>query len=667
MKKGESKKRIEFLVKELHRHAELYYKKDTPEISDEAYDSLYQELVSLEESFPEYKNPHSPTLRVGGKILDGFEKATHLFPQWSFDNIFDWEGLQKWEEKIKRFIEKDENLKNEKLDYVIELKIDGLKVILDYEKGKLVRGATRGDGKVGENITENLKTIRDIPLLVSEQKNFSVVAEAWIEKTKLEKINNERIQNNLDSYANPRNLAAGTLRQLDTKIVAERGLRIFAYDFDAKEFSFSTHEEELNFLKKEFFHVNPESFYAKDISEIQSFYESWVTRRHDEEYGVDGLVIKINNTQICKSLGYTAKAPRFAVAYKFPAEQKTTQVNDICMQIGRTGVLTPVAELEPVLIDGSMVSRATLHNMDEIERLGIKIGDTVVVEKAGDIIPKIKSVMLRLRDGSEHDFIPEEYFKKEGISAKKKYSSAGVLSYYSSKGNDEMNIRALSYYASKKAMNIDGMGEKNVRALYEAGFIQKASDMYQVSFEQLMSLPLFKEKASQNLLDALEKSKNTTKTRFLTALGIEHVGEEVADIISQNFSLEELPKTSFEKIYEIYGIGEKIAESLVVWFSGKENLNEYKKLMSFFIFQEVQKNSNIFEGKTFVVTGTMQNFSRDEIKKIIKDNGGRVSSSISSKTNYLIAGEKAGSKLSKAKDLKIKILNEKEFSAFLHK
>ncbi len=666
MKREENvKKRIAALVKELHYHAHLYYTKDAPKISDEAYDSLYQELVSLEQAFPHLRDPYSPTVRVGGRVLEGFEKVEHHYPQWSFDNVFDREGLKKWEEKIQRFITSHPELDSEKLEYLVELKIDGLKVILDYENGVFVRGATRGDGRIGEDITENLKTVHDIPLFVESQYNFSVVAEAWIKQSSFEAINEKREREGHDLYANPRNLAAGTLRQLDTSVVAQRKLNIFAYDIDTDSELFSTHQEELDFLRREGFAVNPESRLCRSIDDIQRFYEEWIAKRHKQEYGIDGMVIKINSTKICRKLGYTAKAPRFAIAYKFPAEQQSTRVRDIIFQVGRSGVLTPVAELEPVFIDGSLVARATLHNEDEIRRLDIRIGDTVVVEKAGDIIPKIKSVFVSLRDGTQEAFHPEAYFEAHGIEAHEEFSDAGVKTWYANNARDEIAMQYLSYFASKKAANIDGLGEKNIRALYMAKLIEKPSDIYSLSYEDIIELPLFKEKATENLLVAIEKSRVISPADFITALGIRHVGEEVADILARHIDVERLPSVSQERLCALHGLGEKIASSVVEWFSCEENRDEYTRLLAIFAFKEAAVVEQTCEGKTFVLTGSLKNYSRDKAKKLIKDRGGKVSSSVSVQTDFVLAGERAGSKLQKARDLGIEILSEEDFEEMI--
>ncbi len=662
-----AQERMQKLIQEIRYHSNLYYKHDAPEISDEAYDSLYNELVSLEQAFPHLKDSLSPTVRVGDKILESFEKVEHHFPQWSFDNIFSWKELREWEKKIQRFIEKEPNLKDEVLDYVVELKIDGLKVILDYENGFLVRGATRGDGKIGENITENIKTIRDVPLHIQEKKSLSVIGEVWIQKSSLEAINQKREQEGLPPYANPRNLAAGTLRQLDTKIVAQRNLKMFVYDFDSTELHFKTHVEELHFLQENAFVVNSHYLHTQDIAEIQKYYESWITQRHQQEYGIDGLVIKINNKKIAQTLGYTAKAPRFAVAYKFPAEQKTTIVHDIILQVGRTGILTPVALLEPVEIDGSLVSRATLHNEDEIRRLDVRIGDTVIVEKAGDIIPKIVRVFKKMRPKGTKAFHFEEYCRAHNITARKEISDAGVATWYVADEHDEVQIQKLSYFCSKKAMNIEGMSEQTVRLLYEHGLIKTFSDIYQLRYEDIIQLPLFKEKATRNVLEAIEKSKNVSFSAFITALGIKHVGEEVATIYAQHFQdAEALMNAPYEEIVSLYGVGEKIAQSTVDWFQNEKNRKEYKKLLSIVHIKKEQKVHNKqIQGKTFVITGTMKNFSRDELKELIRKHGGKVSSSISSKTDYLIAGEKAGSKLRKAQELHVPIISEADFKEMI--
>jgi DNA ligase (NAD+) len=657
-----AKKRILQLVVEISYHADLYHQKDMSEISDEAYDSLLQELVSLEQLFPDLQSPQSPTHRIGGKVLEGFDKATHRFSQWSFDNIFNFEGLIKWEERVKKLVEKvtDDEID---LEYVVELKIDGLKVILDYDNKVFFRGATRGDGLVGENITENLKMIQGIPLVINEKSSISVVGETWIEKNELKKINIKRIKDDLNPYSNPRNLAAGTLRQLDTSVVKSRNLKTFIYDIDSKDKNFSTHSEELLFLRDMGFSVNDNFLVTKSIEKIEEFYEQWVSIRNNQPYGIDGMVIKLNSKKICRDLGYTAKSPRFAIAYKFPAEQQTTIINDVTFQIGRTGILTPVAELEPIGIDGSIVRRATLHNMDEINRLDVRIGDTVVVEKAGDIIPKIKQVMKGLRDGSEKKIDIEKYAEKNGMTLRKEMSTSGVTSWYLYEKSEEVAIQHLTYFVSKKALNIEGMGEKQVRALYEAGYIKKMSDIFTLVYDDIVTLPLFKEKATNNLLDAIKKSQSVSLATFITALGVRHVGEEVASMYAQEFkSIAAIMGASYNELVAVHGIGSQIAESTVAYLNNKEHQKEIELLCRYLVVEDSMEKENLsLKNISFVVTGSLFHYSRDEMKKKIKDMGGKVMSQISAKTDYLIAGEKAGSKLKKAHELNIMIISEDDF------
>ncbi|MCA9352584.1 NAD-dependent DNA ligase LigA [Patescibacteria group bacterium] len=664
MNEREAKKRITQLTNEIAHHAELYYIHDAPIVSDEVYDSLYQELVSLEQAFPHLQRKNSPTQRVGDGILEGFTKARHRFPQWSFDNVFDFTELQKWEERVVRFLEKKIADSTMDIEYVIELKIDGLKVILDYDNGTLVRGATRGDGIVGEDITPNLKTINDIPHTISEKKSLSIIGETWIPKEQLVTINAQREREGLATYANPRNLAAGTLRQLDTAIVRKRKLKTFVYDVDSESEMFDTHESELLFLKQSGFQVNEHYLVTHSLQEIQEFYDTWASIRHDQAYGVDGLVIKINDKKLCALLGYTSKSPRFAIAYKFPAEQKTTIVENVTFQIGRTGVLTPVAELVPVFIDGSLVSRATLHNTDEIDRLGLRIGDTVVVEKAGDIIPKIKDVLVNLRSGKERRINIEKIAHKQHLSLKKVISQSGVTSWYVDEESDEVAIQRLVYFVSKTAMNIEGMGERHVRALYDVGFIRTMSDIFQLSYDQIISLPLFKEKATRNLLRAIDQARTTNLKTFITSLGIRHVGSEIAELYSKHFrNIDAIIHASFEEFVTIRGVGEQIARATCDYFSKKNNLTEIQRLLKHL---NIENNTSIRQQNlmnlSFVVTGTLNTFTRDGIKKEIKDRGGKVLNTMSSRVNYLVVGQKPGSKLAQAQRLGVTVLQEDEFA-----
>ena len=670
MNKKEAKKRIRNLQKEIKKHIDLYHTKDTPEISDEAYDTLVRELLDLENKFPEFKK-ESPSLKVGGKILDGFVKVRHSVPQWSYDNIFGFEELSAWQEKIKRFISK-ESLEKEKLEYIVELKIDGLKVVLTYKNGDFVLGATRGDGEVGEDITENLRMVKKIPQKVLTKDTFVAIAEAWIKKSDFLKINKEREKSGEALYANPRNLAAGTLRQLDTSFVSKRDLQTFVYDIEFPEKSagdkIKTHEEELIFLKKHGFNVNSDFKLCKSISEIQKLYEGWVAKREKQEFGIDGLVIKINSKKICEALGYTAKAPRFAVAYKFPAEEVTTKVLDIQIQIGRTGALTPVAHLEPVLVAGSTVSRATLHNQDEIDRLDVRIGDTVIIRKAGDIIPEVVSVLKDLRTGKEKKFSIIDYAKKHGLEIVRDKSGKdeSVAWYVKDKNNRNIRLENMIHFVSKKGMNIVGLGDKIVEFLMDEGLVTERKDIFELRAGDLTSLEGFKEKSINNLLASIQNSRTVSLNKFIYSLGVRHVGEETSELLAKRFaSFEKIQKSKFEELEKIEGVGGVVAKSVVDWFEDKDNDFQIRGLLEYVKISKVESVGDKFTGLTFVITGTLENMSRDEAKKRIKDLGGKVANSVSKNTSYVVAGEDPGSKFAEAQKLGVKILDEAGFENLL--
>ena len=574
--KKDAKKKIEELTKEIQHHADLYYKKDAPEISDSTYDLLYQELLQLEKKYPEFTNPNSPTSRVGGKLLDGFKKVAHRFQQWSYDNAFDYADVITWEKRILTLLEKKYHSTTQP-SYVAELKIDGLKIILSYQNGNFIQGTTRGDGKVGEDITESLKMLKSIPLFVAEKRSFTVIGEAWISRSDFERINREQENESKSQYANPRNLAAGTLRQLDTKVISERNVQCFMYDFESEDFSFQTHEEELAFLVEQGFVVNSESLVTHELSDIQKWYESWVIHRGNQEYGIDGIVIKVNQKEYCNTLGYTAKAPRFGIAYKFPSVEKTTTVSNIILQIGRTGILTPVALLDPIEIDGSVVGRATLHNESEIQRLQIGIGDTVIVEKSGDIIPKIKKVIHALRPQTTKTFSFEEYLEKENISARQELSESGIISWYANKEEiDEVTIQNLIHFCSKKAANIEGLGHELVRSLYQNNVIKERSDFFALQESDFMKLPLFKEKASRNVFLAIQNARTIDFSAFIFSLGILHVGQKTPRIYAQSFSdVHTWRKATYEDLLALHGIGETTAQST---FQFLENPDAQKEL-----------------------------------------------------------------------------------------
>jgi DNA ligase (NAD+) len=663
------KDRIITLSSEIQRHNRLYHTLDMPEISDQAYDALVAELHVLEEKYPEYKIIDSPLQKIGGDIQESFQKTQHKIPQWSYDNIYNYDELVLWQEKIERMIQKYPELKNEPLEYVCELKIDGLKIVLTYESGVLVTGATRGDGEIGEDVTQNIKTLHGIPHTIGEKRTCVMVGEAWMKKDDLELINNERKESGLPLYANPRNLAAGSLRQLDVSVTRSRNIQSFIYDCEYSEKereSFVTHKDKLEFLALSGFSVNDDYHIATSLSDIEHWYQTCMQKKHAMQYDIDGIVIKINSQKICTYLGYTAKAPRFAVAYKFPAEQTTTVVLDIDVQIGRTGVVTPVAHLRPVLVAGSVVSKATLHNQEEIERLNLKIGDTVILEKAGDIIPKIIQVLPEFRTGKEKSFSVVSYLQKKGLSVHKKNINGkeSVAWYVDDKDIFELKLQKMIHFVSKKGMYIDGLGKKIVEQLMRADLVSVYTDIYTLSADQIMGLPGFKEKSVQNLLESIENSKQVPFDRFLYALGIHHVGEETATLLAQHVvSLDILRTTSYETLIAIDGIGDIVAESIIDYFQDSEKMTELDTLLQHItiVYKEKKTTKDILSGKTFVLTGTLENLSRDEAKKIIQNLGGKVSSSVSSVTSYVVAGESAGSKLQEAKKLGVPVLSEQEF------
>lgn len=674
MDRSNAKKRIEILRTTIAEHSHRYHALDAPEISDEAYDALVRELEELEVQFPELQSASSPTQKVGGKILEGFQKTKHLIPQWSYDNVFGFEELKRWDERNRKILEKEGNVSARKSwEYCCELKIDGLKIILTYEQGVLRTGATRGDGEIGEDITENIRMIKSVPEKISDIRRLVVIGEVWMKKSDLVKINEERGAAGAPLYANPRNLAAGTLRQLDTEMVRSRDLQTFFYDItilDDNE-AFTSHEEELEHLKDMKFHVNQETKTVKTLEAIQKFVDDWTEHRNDQEYGIDGVVIKLNDTSLRGDLGYTAKSPRFGVAYKFPAEEVTTVVENIDVQVGRTGVLTPVAHVRPVLVAGSTVSRATLHNQDEIDRLDVRVGDTVILRKAGDIIPEILQVLIELRPSKTVRFKLPDACPVCGAPTAPRTGGLGATSvalYCTNRHCPAQSLENLIHFASKKAMNIVGMGEKIVEKLLNENLIQTSLDIYSLKKNDVESLEKFGELSASNLIENIETSKTTTLSRFLFALGIHHIGEETADLIANSFSWknnEELFKKLItltdQDLVKIPGIGETVASSFVDYFADEEHQKIVSGLLKILTFEKPKLISQKFTGKTFVLTGTLKNLSRDEAKELIKKNGGKVSSSVSSKTDYVLVGEDPGSKYDEAMKLGIKILTEKEF------
>ena len=713
MGKKEAEKRAEKLRKEIDRLRYEYHVLDNPEITDEIYDSLMDELRKIEEKYPELKSPTSPTQRIGGKPLEKFEKVRHKVKQWSFDDVFGFEELEKWEEKIKRMKSKEASVTDNKLDYTCELKIDGLKIILTYENGKLIRGTTRGDGVIGENITENIKTAQSIPLELNQPVDMVAVGEIWLGKKELEKINKERKAKGEPLFANTRNAAAGSVRQLDPKVAASRKLDSFIYDIDyfkSKEINFpETQLEELKLLEKLGFKVNKNYKSCKNIKEIENFYQQWIDKKNGQNYEVDGIVIKINSKKIQDALGYTGKSPRWGVAYKFPAEKVTTIVEDIKVQIGRTGALTPVAHLKPIKVAGSTVSRATLHNEDEIKKLDVRIGDTVVIQKAGDVIPEVIESLKKLRTGKEKKFnMPSQCpicgsnVKREEIGQKleakshKLEADLSAAHYCTNPRCFAVEREKIIHFVSKKGFNIDGLGEKIVERLINEGIISNIADTFELEKGDLKPLERFAEKSADNLIKSIEKSKNVELEKFLFALGIRYVGEETAVLIAKTINTEFLipnfkfliksqckndkinnlndiicifPKIKIEDWLRIKGIGEKAAESLVEWFNDSESVKLLEKMNKLGVKVLVNSGqepiNRKLENLSFVLTGELKNFTRDEAKDMIRKAGGNISSSVSKNTSYLVAGEKPGSKFNKAKELGVKIISEESFKKML--
>jgi DNA ligase (NAD+) len=669
------KERYEKLAKTIDHYRYLYHVLDKPEITDESYDSLMQELIGIEEKYPELRTPQSPSQRIGDVPLDEFKKVKHEVRQWSFDDCFSYEQLQKWEEKVKRLIEKEPSLKGEKLEYDCELKIDGLKIILTYKNGKFVQGATRGDGEIGEDVTLNLKTIQSIPLILNKPLDVIAVGECWLSKKELTKINKEREKNGEQLFANTRNAAAGSIRQLDPKVAAKRKLSSFIYDIDKlslraergkpeiSEFP-DTQEKELKLIFDLGFKENPNYEVVPNLEGVEKYYKHWSKNREKLDYGLDGIVIKINSRKIQEALGYTGKSPRWGIAYKFPAEQVTTIVEDIVFQVGRTGVITPVAHLRPTLVAGSTVSRATLHNEDEIKRLDIRIGDTVFLQKAGDVIPEIVEVLKELRTGKEKVFIfPKKIDACGGDGAIERIPGQAAWRCVN-KNSFAQQKRKFYHFVSKKAFNMDGCGPRILDTLLENGLIANYDDIFTLKRGDLLSLPRFAEKSVDNLLLLVENSRKVSLNRFIVSLSIPQVGEETAIDLAKNFgTLEKIRKAKITELQQINGVGDVVGQSVFEWFSDKENNKLVDRLLKQVKIESIKNESGKgkLSGKSFVVTGTLSSMSRDEAKDKIRSLGGDISESVSSKTSYLVVGENPGSKLNKAQKLGVEILDENKF------
>ena len=681
----EVKERYKKLKDTVNKYRRLYHVYDKEEISQEALDSLKRELSGLEAAHPSLISPDSPSQRVAGKPLPGFKKVRHKVAQWSFNDAFTPDDIRAFDERVKRFLRPSQG--EVAPTYVCELKIDGLKVILEYQKGVLVTAATRGDGAVGEDVTQNIKTIESVPLSLERPVDIIVEGEVWMSSRNLDALNKAQAKAGKPLYANPRNVAAGSIRQLDPSIAASRKLDMFIYDVaQTSEVMPQTQAEELDYLRELGFKVNPHHIHAKDIEGCISYWERWKPRRQrvgvptsdrsvgasgkkgKEDYWIDGIVIKVNEKRYQDVLGYTGKAPRFAIAFKFPAEQVTTVLEDIVFQIGRTGVVTPVAHLKPVSVAGTTVSRATLHNEDEINRLDVRIGDTVVLQKAGDVIPEIVEVVKDLRPKNAKPFKWPTHIPECGGDGRIERIPGQAAWRCVDKKSFAVSRRVFHNFAGKHALDIEGLGKKTVDLLLENGLIQHFDDIFTLTEGDVLPLEGFAEVSAKKLIESIQRSREVELARLLVGLSIAHIGEETAILLAQEFrSLDALASASEEKLNAIDGMGDIMAHAVHAWFHDKENLKLLARLKKVLVIKSpaAQKKSLPLAGKTYVLTGSLKSMSRDEAKERLRALGADVSSSVSKKTTAVIAGEESGSKLDKAHTLGVQILEEEGFLKLL--
>jgi DNA ligase (NAD+) len=657
MNKTQAKKRIEELNKLTAYYATKYYDDDAPEISDFEYDMLMNELKNLEKEFPEFVSKNSLTQKVGGTVKEGFEKVEHAVPLQSLQDVFSLEEVNEFCLKMQK-----ENV----TEYVVETKIDGLSVALEYKNGEFIRGATRGNGLVGEDVTENLKTIKHIPQKLKEPIDIIVRGEVFIGKEDFDKLNETLDED--ERFANARNLAAGSLRQLDSKIAASRPLDIFIFNVQKCETKeFTSHYESLKYLKSIGFNINPVLIPCDTIIKVKNAIEKIGEMRPDLDFGIDGAVVKVDNLALREKIGTTFKTPKWAVAYKYPPEQKETVLKDIVCQVGRTGAITPMAILEPVIVAGSKISKTTLHNEDFVKEKDLKIGDRVIIQKAGDVIPEVVRAVVEKRTGEEKDFeMPTtcpvcggEVIRVPGQSVNK---CIGIEC-------PARNLRNIEHFASKEAMNIDGLGEKVIEQLYEKGLIHNIADIYSLKVEDVASLKKDGKRFAEKLINNINKSKENNLDRLITALGIEQVGAKSAKILAKRFgTMDDLAKANFGTLTFVDEIGEITANSIREFFMQDQTKDLLKKLKAAGVNMreiEDENSDNRFLGKTFVLTGTLENFTRDEASEIIEKFGGKTSGSVSKKTSYVLAGEDAGSKLTKAQSLGIPVITEAQFDEMI--
>lgn len=660
MGKEDIKLQIDNLIDKINYHSDKYYNQDTPEISDFEYDMLMKELIKLEAENPEFKRVDSPSNRVGGVALDKFDQVTHKNPMLSLSNAYSAEDLRDFDRRVKEMADGD-------VEYVVEFKIDGLSVGITYENGEFKSAATRGNGVIGEDISKNAMTIKSAPLKIDDKREIIVRGEVYISKENFEKVNEYQEEHDLQVFANPRNLAAGSLRQLDSKLTAKRPLDIFVFNLEnINELDgIDTHSDSLEYLKKLGFSVSENYKICKSIDEVIEFIEYWTENRGSLKFDIDGMVVKVNNIEQRNEMGFTAKSPRWAIAYKFPAERKKSKILDIEVEVGRTGTITPTAILEPVRLAGTSVSRATLHNEDFIREKDIKLFDYVIVQKAGDIIPQIVEVVKEDRTGDEKDFVMPSVCPECGEPTVRLEGEAAVKC---------INIscpaqirRGMIHFVSREAMDIDGMGESIITLFLKEGLIKDVSDIYYLKKEQIVPLERMGEKSADNLIKAIEKSKSNDLWRLINGLGIRFVGVKGAKILASNFSsLDEIMNADVERLQQLEEFGSIMSESVVKFFREEQNLAVIQKLKDAGVNTEAGEDKSegipqLFEGMKIVLTGTLPTLKRNQAKEIIELRGGKATSSVSKSTTFVLAGEEAGSKLTKANDLGIKVIDEDMF------
>jgi DNA ligase (NAD+) len=661
------KERAKKLRVAINRYRYLYHVEDREEIPIEALDALKHELAVLEEQHPELRTPDSPTQRVAGKPLPGFKKVTHAVPQWSFNDAFTEEEMRAFDERVQKGV-RERYGSHACATYTCELKIDGLKVVLTYERGTLKTAATRGDGRVGEDVTHNLRTIDSVPLSLERDIDIVVEGEVWMGKRALQELNRKRGKGGEPPFANPRNAAAGSIRQLDPKIAASRKLDTFIYDVAASSEPMpETQIEELHYLSVLGFKVNRDAAHAQSIDDVISFWKHAAKEREKKDFLLDGIVVKVHERKYQEALGYTGKAPRFAIAFKFAAEQVTTILEDIVLQIGRTGILTPVAHLKPVSVAGVVVSRATLHNEDQIKRLGVRVGDTVVIQRAGDVIPEVVQVVPELRPKASKPYqFPKKVAECGGNGSIERVPGMSAWRCVA-KDSAAQQRRRFYHFVGKHAFDIEGMGPKTVDLLIDEGLLTTYADIFTLTEGDVEGLERFAEVSAKKLVESVASRKRISLDRLLIALSIPQVGEETARDIAAHFkTLEKIQDASVEALQEIEGVGDIVANSIVDWFKGKENQHLLNALLHEVTVQKGEaRKAGAFSGKIFVLTGSLGTLSREDAAMKIRERGGSVSSSVSKKTDYVVAGADPGSKYDNAKKLGVRILTEREFTALL--